>query len=221
MAGIMAALLGGWTGTIAVAGQDHASADAVVGQGHASADAVVSLRKIEAFETRVNASNSPETILDVIHVRPGMVVGEVGARHGRIAIPLARRVGPGGKVYANDIDGDALSLLRERSAREKLANVETIVGRVDDPLFPKGALDLVVFVWTYHELSQPAALLKNVATALKPGGTVALVEPRFLTRGAVVADAVPAGLELMEVNETTIPRDNVYILRKRQQSLCP
>lgn len=204
IAGVMTAVLCAWMGG-RVDGQ----------QSHASAEASQALRDVEAFERLANESNPPETILDLVHVRPGMVVGEVGARHGRIAIPLARRVGPSGKVYANDIDAPALSLLRARAAHEELANLETVVGKVDDPLFPQGALDMVLFVWTYHEVSQPAALLKGVAATLKPGGTVALVEPRVVTRSGLEADAGPAGLQLIEVNETALSRNNVYILRKR------
>ena len=173
------------------------------------------LRQVEEFEKRANATNSPEKIMDLVGVQPGMVVGEIGARHGRIAIPVARRVGPGGKVYANDIDAGALALLRERCATEKITNLETIVGKVDDPLFPTGALDMALMVWTYHEVSQPAALLKNLVPALKPGATVALVEPLTLTRPKVEADAESAGLALIKVIADVIPRDNVFILRKK------
>ncbi len=173
------------------------------------------LRQVEEFEKRANATNPPEQIMDLVGVQPGMVVGEIGARHGRIAIPVARRVGSSGKVYANDIDADALALLRERCAAGKITNLETVVGKVDDPLFPKGALDMALMVWTYHEVSQPAALLKNLVPALKPGATVALVEPLMVARPKVEADAESAGLTLVKVIADTIPRDNVFILRKK------
>lgn len=173
------------------------------------------LRQVEEFEKRANATNSPQKIMDLAGVEVGMVVGEVGARHGRIAIPVARRVGPGGRVYANDIDAAALAVLRERCAAEKITNLETIVGNADDPLFPKGLLDMALMVWTYHEVAHPAALLKNLAPALKPGGTVALVEPTVVTRAKVEADAEPAGLTLVKVIPDVIPRDTVFILRKK------
>lgn len=70
-------------------------------------------------------------------------------------------------------------------------------------------------VRAYHEVSQPAALLKNLAPALKPGATVALVEPLMVTRAKVEADAEPAGLTLVEVIADAIPRDNVFILRTK------
>jgi ubiquinone/menaquinone biosynthesis C-methylase UbiE len=173
------------------------------------------LRQVEEFEKRANATNSPERIMDLVGVEAGMVVGEVGARHGRIAIPVARRVGPGGRVYANDIDGAALALLRERCVAEKITNLETVAGKVDDPMFPEGALDMALMVWTYHEVSQSAALLRNLAPALKAGGTLALVEPLTVTRAQVEADAEPAGLTLVKVIPDVIPRDNVFILRKK------
>jgi ubiquinone/menaquinone biosynthesis C-methylase UbiE len=185
-----------------------------VPSGSAPADQQT-LRQIEEFEKRANATNSPERIMDLVGVDVGMVVGEIGARHGRIAIPVARRVGPGGRVYANDIDTAALAFLRERCAAEGITNLETVVGKVDDPLFPKGTLDMVLMVWTYHEVSQPAALLKNLAPALKPGATVALVEPLMVTRAKVEADAEPAGLTLVKVIADVIPRDNVFILRRK------
>ena len=188
----------------------------VVGPGGSAAPAgQQTLRQVEEFEKQANATNSPERIMDLVGVQAGMVVGEVGARHGRIAIPVARRVGPGGKVYANDIDAAALALLRERCAAERITNLETVVGKVDDPLFPKGALDMALMVWTYHEVSQPAALLKNLAPALKPNATLALVEPLIVTRAKVEADAGPAGLTLVKVIADAVPRDNVFILRKK------
>ncbi len=173
------------------------------------------IRQVEEFEARANASNPPDTIMDAVGVKPGMVVGEIGARHGRIAIPLARRVGPSGRVYANDIDGEALAVLRARCASGKITNLETILGKVDDPLFPPASLDMALMVWTYHEVAQPAALLRNLTPALKPAATVALVEPRIVTREGVASAAGPAGLELVKVIETLIERDNIYILRKK------
>ncbi len=174
-----------------------------------------SLRQVEEFEARANATNPPDTIMDAVGVKPGMVVGEVGARHGRIAIPIARRVGRAGRVYANDIDGDALAVLRARCKSGNITNLETILGAVDDPRFPPSSLDLAIMVWTFHEVAQPAALLKNLTPALKPAATVALVEPYVVTRAAVERDAAPAGLELVKVIESLVERDNIYILRRR------
>jgi hypothetical protein len=84
--------------------------------------------------------------MDAIGVAPGMVIGEAGAGDGYFTLPVARRVGPTGIVYANDISTRALRELEQRGTREGLANVRTVVGGVDDPLFPQRDLQLVVVV---------------------------------------------------------------------------
>jgi ubiquinone/menaquinone biosynthesis C-methylase UbiE len=149
-------------------------------------------------------------------------VGEVGAGWGRYTVEIARRVGPAGKVYANDIDRDALEYLRQRCRKEQLANVEIIVGQERDPRFPPGALDLAFMINTYHHLAGPVALLRQVRSALKPGATLVIVEkdpdrspanPHHGTaRKTVVRQAGEAGFELVRV-ETFLELDNLYIFR--------
>jgi len=77
-----------------------------------------------------------EAAMDAIGLQPGMVVGEAGAGDGYFTLPMAKRVGKAGAVYANDISRRALSSLEARARDDGLANVRTVVGEVDDPLFP-------------------------------------------------------------------------------------
>jgi ubiquinone/menaquinone biosynthesis C-methylase UbiE len=105
-----------------------------------------------------------------------MVVGEVGAGRGYFTFRLASRVGPTGKVYANDIDEEGLGHLRNRAAERHLTNIATIVGRVDDPMLPKGQLDMVVMVNTFHDLAKPVELLAALVPCLKPGGKVVILD---------------------------------------------
>jgi len=179
-------------------------------------------QSVEEWEKRTFTKQPPERIMDAAGVKPGMVVGEVGAGRGRFTIQLARRVGPAGKILANDIDVESLEYLRERCQRASIGNVETIVGQVDDPLFPTGALDMAFMVWTYHYLDQPVAMLKNLLPALKPGATVVLVEPNPV-RGPDGSDhgvapermrreAAQAGFELVRT-ETFLPEDLMFVLR--------
>jgi SAM-dependent methyltransferase len=164
----------------------------------------------------------PKT-LDVMGVRPGMTIGEIGAGEGRNTFALARRVGDRGKVIANDIDAKALAALRAMGERRGAKNIETLVGKADDPLFPKGTLDLAIIAITYHHLEQPIALLKNLAPSLKPGATLVIVDPAYdrtgdkdsdrpTTRERVEAEAAQAGYELL-VMDGSLPRDNIFILR--------
>jgi len=82
---------------------------------------------------------------------------------------MARRVGPTGLVFANDISTRALRSLEERATREGLANIRTVVGDVDDPLFPQRDLQLVVVVHAFHDFSHPVEWLVNLKGYLRPG----------------------------------------------------
>jgi SAM-dependent methyltransferase len=161
--------------------------------------------------------------LDAMGIRPGMTIGEIGAGDGRVTFALARRAGAKGKVYANDIDSKALSELRAVCERKGVANIETLVGKVDDPMFPKGALDLAIMAIVYHHLEQPVALLRNLAPSLKAGATLVIVDPAYdrtgdkdsdrpTTRERVESEAAEAGYELVAMN-ASLPRDNIFILR--------
>jgi ubiquinone/menaquinone biosynthesis C-methylase UbiE len=118
----------------------------------------------------------PERVMDVVGIRPGMVVGEAGAGRGYFTFKLARRVGPTGKVYANDIDEDALDHVRQVCREQGIANVETVVGEVEDPRFPVTGLELVIMVYALHDFSRPAAFLQNLKKYLKPGGLVVILD---------------------------------------------
>jgi ubiquinone/menaquinone biosynthesis C-methylase UbiE len=142
--------------------------------------------------------------MDVVGVAPGMVIGEAGAGDGYFTLPMARRVGPTGLVYANDISARELHSLEERAAREGLTNVRTVVGEVDDPRFPQKDLQLVVVVHAFHDFSRPVEWLVNLKGYLRPGGSVAIIdrdpeqgaESHFWTRARIVACASEAGYEL-------------------------
>src|SRR5512139_3858770 len=116
-----------------------------------------------------DAIEQPEKVMEATGVKPGMVIGEIGAGQGYFTFWLAKAVGETGKVYANDIDASALAAIERRRAAEKVFNIETILGTVDDPLFPPGALDMVFIVNAFHDLARPVELLAGLRPALKPG----------------------------------------------------
>src|SRR5947208_7616756 len=116
--------------------------------------------------------------LDAIMLVKGSTVADVGAGSGYMTVKMAKRVGPTGKVYANDIQPEMLALLRERLAKEKISNVETVLGTVDDPKLPTGAIDLILMVDVYHEFSEPQKMLRRMHEALKSGGRLVLLEYR-------------------------------------------
>src|SRR5262245_1288649 len=97
----------------------------------------------------------PDRALDIIKIQPGWTVADVGAGSGYMSAKMARRVGPSGKVYANDIQPQMLALLQERLAKEKITNVEPVLGTAEDPKLPGSAIDLILMVDVYHEFQQP------------------------------------------------------------------
>jgi ubiquinone/menaquinone biosynthesis C-methylase UbiE len=129
-----------------------------------------------ANEARLNRLQPPAKVLDAIGARPGMTVAEIGAGRGRYAVQLAVRVGPVGKVYAEDIDAQALDHLRQRCRRWQLENVEVILGDVADAKLPPAQLDMIWIVSSYHHFDDPVALLRRARSALKPGGRLAIGE---------------------------------------------
>ncbi|MDH4270680.1 MAG: class I SAM-dependent methyltransferase, partial [Candidatus Aminicenantes bacterium] len=133
--------------------------------------------EINQEERNANELQPPDKVMDAAGVRAGMVIGEVGSGKGRYTVYLARRIGPEGKVYANDIDEKSLAFLRDRCRKQGLNNVETVLGTTDDPDFPQGQLDMVFMTWVYHHLERPVALLRNLIPCLRPGGTVVIVDP--------------------------------------------
>jgi ubiquinone/menaquinone biosynthesis C-methylase UbiE len=147
-----------------------------------------------------------EQALNVVGVTPGMVVGEAGAGEGYFTLPLARRVGATGAVYANDISQRSLAALERDAKRDGLANVQTVVGDVDDPRFPRRDLELVVVVHAFHDFDKPVEWLVNLKKYLRPGGTVAIIdrdpargaESHFWPRDRIAGYAEKAGYRMVK-----------------------
>lgn len=179
-----------------------------------------SLKEVEKNEVVLNRLQPPEKVMDAIGLKPGMVVGEVGAGAGRYSVLLAARVGDSGKVYANDIDEEGLALIRERCRKYNIRNIETIRGTVDETGFPEASLDMVFMVYVYHHLDRPIALMKNLIPALKSGGTVVIItgDPdKGVWKGQPHKEELErqfnrAGYKLIQT-ETFLPRDYLLILK--------
>ena len=96
----------------------------------------------------------PEKIMNVIGVKQGMVIGEAGAGRGYFTFKLSREVGEMGKVFANDIDKNALRYIENKCESDHITNIETILGKVADPLFPADTLDMVFMIAAFHDFEK-------------------------------------------------------------------
>jgi ubiquinone/menaquinone biosynthesis C-methylase UbiE len=117
----------------------------------------------------------PDQIMDALKIADGSVVADIGAGGGWFTVKLARRVGPTGRVYAEDIQPLMIEALKRRVQRENLTNVRTVLGTTKDSGLPHG-LDAILIVGAYHEMEDPVGVLKDAADSLKPQGRLGIVE---------------------------------------------
>jgi ubiquinone/menaquinone biosynthesis C-methylase UbiE len=174
------------------------------------------------------AEEAPDAALDAIGIPRGATVADVGAGAGYFTWRMAERVGPAGKVYANDIQPEMLDLLRKNIAARHLTNVEPVLGAEDDPKLPPGQIDLILLVDVYHEFSQPQKMLRKMRESLKPDGRLVLLEYRKedpnvpirpehkMSVEEVRAEVQPEGFRF-EKNLPTLPRQHILIFRKSVQ----
>lgn len=164
-----------------------------------------------ANEARLNRLQPPEQVMDAIGIKPGMVVAEIGAGHGRYVVQLAVRVGETGKVYAEDIDSKSLKHLENRCKKWELTNVETILGDVSDPKLPDNTLDVIFVISAYHHFQDPVELMKNARGSLKTNGLLAIGEWLKATAPEQVeAQMNAAGFTLVRT-ETFLEKNDLYI----------
>ena len=168
----------------------------------------------------------PAQIMDALGIAEGSVVADLGAGGGWFTIRLARRVGPNGAVFAEDIQRLMLEATRRRLSREGLLNVQPVLGTSLDPRLPARAIDAVLVVDTYHEIDDPVPLLRNLSKSLKPQGRVGVVDFRKdgwgpgppleerVDQDVIVRDAEAAGLKLAR-RETFLPYQFFLIFVRR------
>ena len=169
---------------------------------------------------------APDTALDIISVKKGSTVADIGAGSGYMTVRLAKRVGDKGMVYANDIQPAMLELLERRLKSAKLTNVTPILGSIDDPKLPPASIDMALMVDVYHELSRPQEMLRHIREALKPGGRLVLLEYRKedpsipirpehkMSVAEAKRELEAEGFKLARVADE-LPRQHVLIFTKR------
>jgi SAM-dependent methyltransferase len=123
-----------------------------------------------------DAADESGQLIRGLGIRPGMAVADIGAGSGYHTLRLSPAVGPGGVVYAEDINASYVAGLKREAERRGLANVRIVVGTPEDPKLPAAGVDRAVLVHMYHEIENPYALLWNLAPSLKTGARVGVID---------------------------------------------
>jgi len=157
------------------------------------------------------AWQKPDQIMDALGIADGAKVADIGAGAGWFTTRHARRVGPNGVVYAQDVQRPMLDAIRRRVQREGLQNVRTVLGEGSSPNLPPRVLDAVLVVDAYPEVQVlvRVTFLKNLALGLKPNGRIGIVNYKLggggpgpddpslrVPRASVERDAAAAGLNV-------------------------
>jgi len=169
--------------------------------------------------------NEAGTVMAKAGVDKGMTVADIGAGEGYYTIRLAQRVGPDGRVLAEDIFPAVRDTLAERVAREKLDNVSVRLGEPDDPKLPAASFDRVLMIHMYHEIAQPYAFLWRLRPSLKPVGEVIVVDADRPTQNHGTPPPLLkcefAAVGYQEVGITPMPSAGGYLARFRAVGARP
>ena len=167
----------------------------------------------------------PERVLRALGVRRGHVIADVGAGPGFWTLPLARRVGPRGHVFALDPEPAALAVLRRRLANAGVRNVTPVLNDDAAPMLPDNACDLAVIVNVYHHFAEPGRFLRRMVRCLKRGGRLVNIDwadrdtpkgppaNRRIPPAVFLRDARRAGLELV-AEHRFLPYQYFLVLRR-------
>jgi ubiquinone/menaquinone biosynthesis C-methylase UbiE len=117
-----------------------------------------------------------DRVMDLLQLKQGSTVADIGAGSGWFSVRAARRVGPNGRVIAEDINAKAIAYIQQRAQREHLANIVPVLGTPDDPKLTPNSLDAALMLKVYHEIAHPPLVLANLRAALKPGARFGIID---------------------------------------------
>lgn len=167
----------------------------------------------------------PDQVMDALAIAEASIVADIGAGSGWFTVRLARRVGPNGIVYAEDVQQEALTAITRRVTAEGLANVRTVLGQEGDPRLPPASLHAALIV-DASEIAERVSLLRHLAGSLRPQGRIGVVDFKLDGYGPgppteervspeiVVRDAAQAGLKLLS-EETFLEFQYFLIFARR------
>ena len=175
------------------------------------------------------AGQKIEEVIAGLSLKPGMTVADIGAGSGLFSRPLAKAVGPKGKVYAVDIQQDLLDYINKRDKEENIGNIKTVLGEFNDPKLPARDVDVAFINDVLHHIQNRAAYLKALGTYIKPGGRIAIIEmnkddpntphktqPELLVgRDEILKWMSDAGFKLVQEHAELFPGTKWYLIFRK------
>jgi SAM-dependent methyltransferase len=164
-----------------------------------------------------------DRVMDLLRIKEGSGVADIGAGSGWFTVRAARRIGPTGTVFAVEINPDYLKHIEGRANLEHLGNIRTILGKEDDPALPAQCVDAVLILKTYHEIAQPILLLARLRAAMRPGALLGIIDrngngnDHGIDSKTVIGEAGRAGFTLLNQYDFVKPDGMDYFLVLKQR----
>jgi ubiquinone/menaquinone biosynthesis C-methylase UbiE len=171
----------------------------------------------------------PAKLMEVLKIKPGTVVADIGAGSGYFTFRLSKVVGPSGKVYAVEIQKEMLAIIAKRMKAQSVKNIEMVLGTETDPKLPANAIDLILMVDVYHEFDFPYEMTEAMVRSLKPGGRLVFVEYRLedpqvpiklvhkMTEKQVLKEMKPHPLKWVKTYGV-LPRQHIIVFEKKDDT---
>jgi ubiquinone/menaquinone biosynthesis C-methylase UbiE len=164
-------------------------------------------------------------VLDAMGLKPGMDVADIGAGSGLFSRLIAGKVTPGGTVYAVDIAKNMIDHINKTAQEERIANLKAILGDPHSPKLAPNSVDVICIIDSYHHFEYPADMLAEIGKALRPDGTLVLIDFKRIDgisrdyilkmvragEGTFTDEFLNAGFELVERHDDMFPEN--YLLK--------
>lgn len=163
---------------------------------------------LSIFEGEKRAENLQiDRVMDILKIAEGKSVADIGAGSGWFTVRASKRVSEKGKVFAVEINQDFIKHINDRAKKEKITNIETVLGTENDPKLSKNSVDAVLILKTYHEIAEPIKVLVNLKKSLKPNALLGIIDrngkgdDHGINKENVIEEAKRAGFSLVEEHD--------------------
>lgn len=130
-----------------------------------------------AFFLLAQATDSEiDRLIQVLDLKPGVSVADVGAGSGDLSVAIAKRVAPNGTVYSTEIDPKKLDKIRQTVQKEENHNLVVIAGTNQDTRLPLNCCDAILLRRVYHHLTDPLDMDRSLYKAMRPGGRLVIID---------------------------------------------